>query len=104
MTRQSLYIELIINQLMNNMIKVIYTRTSSITTFKKDSPDRQIAVIRKKYRGLKDDTLILKDNCRHDEPLTNREQFKKILSLALKYKVVKVYIETPTRISRSSNI
>jgi hypothetical protein len=57
----------------------IYTRTSSATTFKKDSPDRQrlncINYIIRTIGSIVDFRGLYSDNCGGDSPIFERSQW-----------------------------
>jgi DNA invertase Pin-like site-specific DNA recombinase len=82
---------------------IIYTRTSSKTTFKKESPDRQIEIIKKNYPNLHPKAKILKEQCQANLSLMDRIFFNKIIQIAKTHKVI-LYIESFSRLGRCEGI
>jgi hypothetical protein len=68
--------------------EIIYTRTSSAYSFKKDSPERQEQIIRKNRNLKNKKVIVFNEQCKANVPLREREQFSKILELAKKFKIV----------------
>lgn len=86
-------------------MKIIYTRTSSIFTFKKDSIARQQDLIFDKYPYQKEDKnlLIKSENCKSEVLLEEREVFNSIIELSKDHKI-ELYVENPSRIGRDVDI
>lgn len=82
---------------------IIYTRTSSITSFKKDSPSRQEEIISAKFTQLSKNKMIINEQCNANVPLKDRVGFQKIIEIAKTQKVIQ-YLESFSRLGRSETI
>jgi phage/plasmid-associated DNA primase len=81
-------------------MNVIYTRTSSKSTFFNVSVPRQKDFIIKQF-NLPANFPIYSDCCKDVTPLEERPEFKKILALP---RPLNIYIECATRITRTESI
>lgn len=83
-------------------MNIIYTRTSSLSSYKLLSPDRQIESIKNKYPELRNqEQLIFKEQCKATKSLKKRKEYSKILALGGK---INQYVESVSRIGRSEEI
>ena len=82
---------------------IIYTRTSSKTTFKKDSPNRQNEVIITQNNQAGKQIKKIKEQCKASLPLKDRPGFNQIIRLAKNQKIYQ-HMESLSRLGRDEDI
>jgi hypothetical protein len=80
---------------------LIYTRTSSLSSYRKLSPDRQIQNLLNSFPYLNLETLtLISEQCKANLDLYKREGFSKIINLSKDHNI-ELYTESLSRIGRS---